>query len=220
MNTNLKWMDQQFDRALQGVSRTVREFPWEDAQAYAGWLAQTYYFVRQTTTLLAVKAGIYGPDAFERHQEVLQHLREENGHPQMLLRDLKALGCAIDQFPELIETSLFYQSQYYWLERRGPLAFVGYSMMLEELAVREGKGVGEKILTTHGKTAASFLLLHTKADVDHCELQRRELESASRAELEWVVRNLEQSAFLYAAILDRVSAACAASRGRQARKAA
>lgn len=204
MKTNKKVLENQFDEALREVLQTVREFPWEDPACYAAWLAQTYYFVRHSTHLLALKAAKYTPAQEERHRAALVHLREETGHDVMALRDLKTLGHDIQDIPELIEISLFYQSQYYFLDQHGALALTGYTLMLEELACREGASVAKRIVEAHGKQAASFLLLHSKADIEHTELQQKEFEGAAPEQVEAAMQNLRQCAYLYDQMLRKI----------------
>lgn len=206
MKKNQTLLDRQITEALKEVLQTVRQFPWENRYHYAAWLAQTHYFVRHTTNLLALKAARYTPAQPEKHRAALVHLREETGHDVMALRDMKTLGYELSKFPEKMETSLFYQMQYYFIDQHGPAAFNGYSLFLEEMAVREGAGVGKKIVEAHGKEAASFLLLHSKADIEHTELQQAELNGATPELLAAVLQNLKQSAYLYNGMLKKIMA--------------
>ena len=44
------------------VSAATDRFPWEERAAYADWLAQTYYYVRHTTRLIASAAARFPID--------------------------------------------------------------------------------------------------------------------------------------------------------------
>lgn len=196
-----------FEDNLAPLIQELKNFPWDDPRCYANWLAQSYYLVLHTTTFLSLVAAKFGADNLERHRDVLKHLREEFGHEDLALRDLKALGFGITDFPELMETSLLYQSQYYWLERKGPVAHVGYSLMLEGLAVREGKQLLANIDRLHGKDTSSFIRVHAMDDVGHFAEGMRRLNSASPDGIAQALRNLEQSRHLYASILQAIARA-------------
>src|SRR6185437_15897325 len=155
MNALRKRLESEVDKCLGEVAKTVREFPWHDANAYAAWLAQTHHFVRHSTNLLALKVARCVPEKPERHRAALEHLRDESGHDKMLLRDLKALGRDISEFPMMVEIGLFYQAQYYWLDHQGPVAFTGYTLMLEGLAARQGSYIADAAVKAHGKQASS-----------------------------------------------------------------
>ena len=46
---------------VERIGSSVQAFPWENNVAYGCWLAQTYYFVRHTTSFLALTASRFGP---------------------------------------------------------------------------------------------------------------------------------------------------------------
>jgi len=201
---NEKRLENALDQALPSVVAALQRFPWEDRTAYGHWLAQSHFLVRHTTTFLAMVAAKLGARNPEKHRDVLKHLREEVGHEELAIRDLKALNLEIGMFPELVETSLIYQSQYYWIEQGGPVSHVGYSLMLEGLAVREGKWLLDKIETLHGKGTASFIRVHALDDVAHFQEGVSRLSGASAEEIKLAISNLEQSQYLYTAMLERI----------------
>src|SRR5262245_13457821 len=85
---------------LAGQAARVDSFPWAHREAYAAWLAQTYYYVSHSTRLLALAASRYtvADDAF--HLRCLEHLREEKSHEKLATADLKALGKTAREYPE------------------------------------------------------------------------------------------------------------------------
>ena len=176
--------------------------------------------MRHTTTFLAMVAAKLGSRFPEKHRDVLKHLREEVGHEELAIKDMKAMGLQLNHFPELPETALIYQSQYYWIERHGPVSHVGYSLMLEGLAVREGKWLMEKIERHYGKEAATFIRVHAMDDVAHFQEGIRRLSGATVEEIDQAVRNLEQSRFLYSAMLERIASGSGAAKIEPVKRAA
>src|SRR5687768_1654676 len=74
-------------------------YPWEDAKAYALWLAQTYYMVSHSTRLVAM-AGAYVPVGNESlHGRFVDHSKEERGHQKVCIADMKELGFKLTDFP-------------------------------------------------------------------------------------------------------------------------
>jgi hypothetical protein len=69
--------------------------------------------------LTAAKFGVRNGEA---HKETLKHLREETGHEKLALNDSRNLGYDVADIPELLETSVLYQTQYYWIECFGPIS--------------------------------------------------------------------------------------------------
>ena len=88
---------------VEQLGASAQEFPWENKTAYGYWLAQTYYFVRHTTSFLSLTASRFGPWERDRQYFQLRHLKEESGHDQLLLDDLDALGLRLEAFIELPE---------------------------------------------------------------------------------------------------------------------
>lgn len=201
---DLKKLRAAFDETLAKLADPVLAFPWERPETYAFWLAQSYYLVRHTTTLITLTAAKFGPGEMERHRHSLAHLKEEIGHDDMVLHDLKALGLKAESFPELVETSVIYQSQYYWIERCSPIALAGYSVLLEGLAATVGQRIYERVEAAHGKQAGTFLKLHAQADVGHYKAGVDELRNASEQEIRYAMRNLEQGGVLYRGMLDSI----------------
>lgn len=211
MAMDRKSLEVAFDRRLKSLERAVDAFPWTDAQAYAYWLAQQYALVRHTTTYLALLAGASGVRRPDDHARALAHLREETGHEALLLSDLKALGQDVASFPELVPTTLLYQTQYYWLLREDPAAHAGYALMLEGLAARKAKALAAIVESAHGKSACGFLRVHASEDERHYAEGIAHLATQPREVLVGVLANLERSQELYQQMLELVAQKAAAA---------
>ncbi len=194
------------DDCLKRLDRALEKFPWGTAAAYGDWLAQTYYYVRHSTRLLAASAALFPLDergnAF--HHRFAAHMGEEKKHEQLALHDLKGLGFTIDRFPELAVTRMFYEPQYYKIEHQDPIALFGYILALEAMSARKGPWVRERVVDSHGATCAAFLRVHAEDDVDHLEKAFRSLEATTEEQRRLIEQNIDQTTFGYAAILAEI----------------
>lgn len=196
-------LNEMFATHVRSLGEKALAFPWDDRFAYANWLAQTYYYVAHTTTLVCLVAAKFGAKNRDGHYHALHHLTDERGHDQMALQDLESLGFTLHDFPELPETALFYQNQYYMIQHEGAFAHLGYSLCLEGLASIHGPELNRRAQKAHGKKACLFLDTHATLDQDHYREGASELHKLSEADAQSVVKNLEQSAWLYGLMLER-----------------
>lgn len=194
-----------FDEKVDLIGDALMKYPWERESAYANWLAQTYHFVRHTTTMIAMSAARFGVHDRPSHYQMIHHLSEERGHDLLLVKDLENLGWKIDQFPPLAETRLFYQNQYYMINHETPASHAGYSLMLEGLAAVVAPNIYPKLSRLYGKDTCEFLHTHLTVDQAHYGDGTKELAQLSAGQVESVLRNLEESALLYTLILERAA---------------
>jgi hypothetical protein len=191
------------NQEIASLKAMADEFPIQEKSVYAQWLAQTYYFVCHSTRLLALTSARFSHDKNDVHYRFAEHVREERGHEIMALRDLKAIGARIEDFPEFPETQAFYQTQYYWIEHVNPIAFFGYVLCLEAFAICGSKAFTQAY-KSHGEKATSFLILHTKEDIGHVDQAFQQLNGLSAEEKELITKNLKLSAHLYRQIYERI----------------
>jgi hypothetical protein len=185
-----------------GVS--VLAFPWENRQAYGHWLAQTYYFVRHTTSFLGLTASRFGHWRRELQYHQLQHLRGEADHDMLLLNDLGKLGFKFQDFPELPETAALYQMQYYFIEHENPSSHFGYAYCLEGLAAKKIELFYKRVEESFSSDACTFLHVHMIEDQDHFEDGLAVLNELTQVEADSFQRNLQQTASLYIHILEHI----------------
>lgn len=179
-------------------------FPWEDAEAYGLWLAQTYYMVNHSTRLVALAAAYSDLGRNDLHARFVDHAKEERGHQQIALNDLKGIKQSIDDLPCLYPTASIYQIQYYWIEHRGVAGLFGYILFLECLATEFGPELYRRTSGEHGAGAAKFLKVHSEDDVDHTEKAFKLMESLSAEERALVAENMAVSGDLYRCMLTEV----------------
>lgn len=195
--------------ARQETAKTkdaILGYPWEDPQAYAMWLAQTYYMVAHSTRLVAL-AGAYVPVGNESlHARFVDHSKEERGHQAVCIADIKALGYQLTDFPVTSQALSMYQIQYYWIQFRGAASFFGYTLALECLAEQFGPELAGKVLKAHGPKASMFLKLHSEDDQEHTQLAYSLLKGLSPQEYQAAKENLQISAEIYRSMMKEAKA--------------
>lgn len=195
-------MRERFHPHIEKLAKAVDRVNWNDRMIYGAYLAQTYYYVRHSTRLIALGASRFSMDHNQAHERFLKHLREEANHEVLALRDLAAMDLKIDQFAELPALRAFYQVQYHNIEHISPFSFMGYILALEGLAVERGNSLHETVVKTHGPKAGMFLKVHAAEDVDHLEKAYALVSELPEAELDGVERSLETSCYLFAGMLE------------------
>jgi thiaminase len=197
---------------IQSFCAEMQQFPWEDKEAYANWLSQTYHYVCHSTRLLALAASRF-EDA-KLHGRFLEHLGEEKGHEKLATHDLKHLGAPVGEcYPE---THAFYMTQYYYLEHTPPAAFLGWILCLEGMAATVGNEIYNRVKAAHGEKAGAFCKVHAGEDIGHLEKAYGLLDRVSPADAATLLENMKVSVGLYAGLLR----ACAEQARRAGKKAA
>lgn len=166
----------------------------QDKEIYAEWLAQTYFFVRHSTSLLGYALPHLKNDKLRRHFE--HHLGEEERHDMLLLKDLEKLGKNIEDYQEMVSTQAFYQSQYYRISFEGGTSLLGYILFLEGLAANWAKDSYENIKDMH-KNSVIFLKVHAEEDPQHLEDALKTILALSAPEQEAIMSNLKYSETIY-----------------------
>lgn len=191
------------DRCTAQLQQAAAEFPWTDRRAYGDWLAQTYYYVRHSTRLLACASARFSQDALgdALHYRFASHISEEKRHEQLALHDLKRLGLSLEEFHERHSTRLFFEPQYYKIEHEAPSALFGYILPLEAIGPACGKEVCAQVAAAFGPKCDSFLRVHAEEDVDHIEKALQLIGTVPEGERAFLLRNLEQTAYAYCAML-------------------
>lgn len=177
---------------------------WEDKATYGLWLKQTYEMVNYSTRLVAL-AGAWAELGFDfLHNRYVDHSKEERGHPILCVRDLAEIGFKLGDFPTLYEADAMYQCQYFWILHRDPASFFGYTLSLETLAIKFCDEVYERLCKAHGKKAATFLKLHSGADVDHMESAYKAIGQLNEKQIDSALANLKLSCDIYRGMLQKI----------------
>lgn len=188
------------------IGQAVDQFPWSDRRAYADWLAQTYFYVRHSTRLLAAAAARFSHDDRDMalHWRFVTHMAEEKKHELLCIHDLKGVGASLESFPERSSTRMFYEPQYYKVEHRAAIALFGYILPLEAIGPWHGKRILEPLIAAHGERCVSFLRLHAAEDVEHLDKAFRVLSGITPVEHSLVEDNMRQTTHAYLGILHEI----------------
>lgn len=190
-----------YESSVEMMSEGIRNYPWDNKRAYAEFLAQTYYYICHSTRLLAASASRFSQEDQGMHKRFLHHTDEENSHELLALRDLQKLGYSIKDFPELAQTRILYEVQYYKIEHLDPAALMGYILALETLAGKDFKWLKEKVTGLYGKECAKFIQVHADEDPDHIEKALEVIEKLDVGRHGHIDMNLEQTAVCYSNML-------------------
>jgi uncharacterized ferritin-like protein (DUF455 family) len=189
------------EKDLSLMSQALKSFPWDDRYAYGMFLAQTYYYVCHSTKLLAVAAGRMKKEDHVFYKRFIAHMSEENGHEAIAIKDLKNLGFRIEEFPELPETRMFWETQYYKIEHNDPVSLIGYIYALEAVACNECPWIKKQLEKYHPANCHSFIRVHGEDDPAHVVKAKEQIDSLSEARLKFVEENFDQTVVSYAQLI-------------------
>ncbi len=179
--------------------------PWEDRTAYSDWLAQTFFYVRHATRVLAKAAYKCRLEEEGLHKKLLHGINEEKNHETMATSDMNLCGHEISDFYEYPETSAYYQTLYHAIDYHGPFALLGYFVTLEGLGAVGSEKLYGRVIGTHREEAATFLKVHAHLDAGHFREGIDLLESLPPEKLKLVVEMIDVSSVLYCNMIDRVT---------------
>lgn len=195
----------EYEKTMLDISEIIKNYPWEDKNAYTQWLAQCYYFVRHSTRLLGLAAGVTPLGNDNLHMRMVKHISEEFAHDSLVLNDISALNCKIEDFEELDEIKLFYRNQYFGIQNFGPYYLMGYILFLEGLAVAHGPYIYKRILKKFGKPTTSFVCTHVEADPDHLEKAFKQVMNIPKESEHLVIESLKISVRNYFLFMERLT---------------
>jgi pyrroloquinoline quinone (PQQ) biosynthesis protein C len=156
-------------KSIRSMQAVLDSLTWEDPACYAEYLAQTYFYVRHATRVLAKAAWRCNFEEEPLHKKLLQGINEEKNHELMCTSDLEHVGYDLKEFTELPETSAYYQTLYAMIDAHGPYALLGYFVSLEGLGAIGFNDVYNRVVKTYGKGGAQFIEVHAHLDQGHFE---------------------------------------------------
>lgn len=186
-----------YEEEMANMAKAVNEFPWENLPAYASWCAQTYYYVSHSTRLLALCAARTPLEQNDFHYRYIAHLKEESGHENLALKDVKELGFKITDLPMGPATAAFFQTQYYYVERVHPYSFFGYILMLEGTGAGVGPEICKRVSASHGPKTINFIKVHSEEDQAHIKQALHYVEKMKGPEVVSVCENMIHSGVNY-----------------------
>lgn len=203
-NMNQLSLKTEFEKIMRLASANMSAFPWENREAYAGFLSQTYFFVRHSSRLLALGAASAKQGEDLLHKRMVAHLREEMGHDVVAANDLKNLGFDVALMRESSLTKAFYQNQYFTLQNNSAGSFLGWILFLEGVAAAEGPAIYRRVSETFGPKCTHFVKLHAEEDQDHIQKALSTVDGLNDQDQQEAISNMWQSADLYFLMLQEI----------------
>lgn len=192
---------QTYNKYMNALGDAVSTFPWENVEAYAQWLSQTYHYVKYSTRLLTLSSTHIPLDNLPLHNRFIDHAKEERNHEVLLIKDLQAIKRNINDYPEQYPAAGLYQSQFYWIQFQDPMSFFGYILFFEGLGSLHCGKMYKEAIKNHGEKSGIFLKVHHEEDQDHIVKAFGQIERFSAKAQSLVVQNFIQTSHLYSLLL-------------------
>ncbi len=190
-----------FDANIKKLVDAVQNVDFKDEEVYKMWLAQTYYQTKYSEAAL-VHIGNCSSSG-EIRDRWHQHAKEESGHENLALKDLKALGGNIEDYPELMENKAIYRCQWFNADQLRPESCFGWILALEGVAASMPKEYVQELCDHYGNGAMSFVRVHTLVDEVHLASA---FETVSLVEnQEDIIENMNDATYFYCQMLEKVS---------------
>ncbi len=178
--------------------------PWDNSKLYKNWLAQSFYYTTHSTRMLAFAAGWSPAEEQNYYRRSLSHIREEQSHDLLAVKDLEHLGEKRENFMELESCRALWEPQFYKIQRN-PKHLLGYILALEHLAVLTFPGMYELVLKKYGPEAIRFVKVHAEDDPDHVKEAVNQIESCTQGERVEIMKNFDQTCVLYKHLLNDIA---------------
>lgn len=193
-------------RCIKEMQDTLGAMPWQSPEFYAQFLAQTYFYVRNATRVLAKAAYRCTHEEEGLHKKLLQGIIEEKNHEIMAINDLKEVGYDMASMKELPSTTCYYQTLLAAIDYDGPYALLGYFVALEGLGAIGADYVFDSTFAKWGKKGTQFLRVHTRVDQHHFTDGLEFIESLPIDKQIMIEKYVESSTKIYIGLLEGVKA--------------
>jgi hypothetical protein len=159
--------EQMVAKELDKITPLFHAFPWEDKAAYSDFISNMYYFLSQACRLLTAAASKCDLDMDKFYHRFVDHAVEERNHEKLVLGDLRHLK--VDLQPCLPSMPAVWQTQFFLIQNKNPLALLGCILYLENLSLHPGTGpyCYERSRAAFGEKCANYLRVHVLEDGDH-----------------------------------------------------
>lgn len=195
-------LSEQLDQKVIELCEDFENYDFENLNHYAAWAGQHHRLIQNTPHLLHLCTANVDVKDIELFDEFEHHLDEEKKHDILLLNDFKKLGFNLLDYKASAPASAIIDLQHFYVNKFGPLVFLGYALLLEGLAYRGGAKLSSRITKAHKKRSV-FLDLHVQSDDKHYPdgLKRIDKFITSEKEKEAFIKNMEISAYNYSAMM-------------------
>jgi pyrroloquinoline quinone (PQQ) biosynthesis protein C len=146
-----------------GVSRNL----------YADFLSQAYHHVRHTCPLLRAALQRCGAQDETYKTALQEYIREEEGHDEWILDDIRALGFddqAVRDGQARLACRVMVSHAYFQLDQVSPYALLGMVHVLEGMSMLLADKAARSIAESFGDEpprAFSYLTSHGALDIEH-----------------------------------------------------
>lgn len=182
---------------MENLIDYMNQLPWENKDFYKAYLAQTFYYTRHSTRMLAMAAGYSSPVTEQNfYRSLINHIKEEQGHDLIAANDLKNLGGSVDQYTENSATRNIWETQFYKIPKN-PTHLLGCILALETLAVKNLPSLQERLLKTYPKNTLNFIRVHAEEDPSHVEKAMKLAEETTPENREAILKCYDQGCDLY-----------------------
>lgn len=142
--------------------------------SYRAYLVQAYHHVKHTVPLLMACGSRLPVEKEWLREAIAEYIREETGHQEWILNDLRACGEDPEQHRYGVpnpETELMVAYAYDTIQRGNPVAFFGMVLVLEGTSIQLATHAAQAIQDSLDlpATAFSYLSSHGSLDIDHME---------------------------------------------------
>lgn len=179
-------------------------------ETYVAYLAQAYHHVRHTVPFLMTMGSRLPEKKAWLLPYLVEYLKEETGHEQWILNDIKAAGGDADAVRASrphFATEALVAYNYDYMARRNPVGFLGMVFMLESTSMQiahAGANAIQKSLDLP-KGAFSYLHSHGSLDVGHMEFFKKILLQVADPEDQAAIVEVAQDTFrLFADVLRHI----------------
>ena len=193
-------------QCIKDMQNAMADCPWQTSEFYAMWLAQTYFYVRNATRVLAKAAYRCTHEEEFIHKKMLQGITEERNHEIMAINDLREVGYEMSEMKELPSTTSYYQTLLAAIDYDGPYALLGYFVALEGLGAIGADYIFESTFEKWGKKGTQFLRVHTRVDQHHFTDGLEFIESLPKDKQVMIEKYVVSSTHIYLGLLAGVKA--------------
>jgi hypothetical protein len=192
---------------MKQLIQSFQAMPWTNLEFYKRWLAQSFYYTTHSTRMLAYAAGCTSPQDQGYYRRSLSHIREEQSHDLLAVRDLERLGSQRENYAELGTCRALWEPQFFKTQRQ-PKVLLGYILALEQLAVVTFPALNQLLVETYGKEATHFVRVHAEDDPDHVEEALHQIQECTPLERIEIQKNFEQTCSVYRVMMEEIKSSC------------
>lgn len=162
-------------------------------ESYRAFLAQAYHHVKHTTPLLMACGSRMPHDKEWLRDAMAEYIKEEIGHQEWILNDIKACGGDSEQVRREspgLAAELMVAYAYHIIDRGNPIGFLGMVLVLEGTSIRVASAAAGNLQRNLGLpgSAFSYLSSHGSLDLSHMDFYRNLVNRLSdQADQEMVI---------------------------------